>query len=110
VAKPLPAFAHLPTAPLRGRELKKAVALAVICGLINLQKNYPTLTIHHSPLFLITQIIGPGIHKVHYVDIAHSEGGFAVAEVVVPFADKGIIKTQRLYFAEAEVKLIVPKL
>ena len=39
-------------------------------------------------------IIGAGVDGLDHADIAHSESGFAVLEVIVPAADEAIIEAE----------------
>jgi hypothetical protein len=36
-----------------------------------------------------------GVNRLHHADVAHGEGGLAVGQVVIPFADETRVEIQR---------------
>ena len=46
------------------------------------------------------EVVGAGVNHLGDGDVAGAEGGFAVAEVVAPFADEGFVEAKGADFGE----------
>lgn len=56
------------------------------------------------------EIIGSSVDGLDNADVAHAERGFAVAQIVIPFANESVVESERSHFAQVFVEPLSPYL